>query len=189
MKTILISLLIFIMPLHLSAQSNDEQDVKVKQRVRELTDRLDYYLQQMTNGQNPNTVRFQYSSEALVLFVANGEPVISEGKNVELKVEIFSRNRTSTRSLKAYFDYIRNFKPEIKMQLVDGEVFEFIPSEIKKVTDKVFILKYKRYNNFADFNANRYEIVTITQPICMCCDCEQPILRFGNIKVKESARR
>lgn len=189
MKTILISLLIFIIPLHLSAQSNDEQDVRLKHRVRELTDKLDYYLQQMTIDQNTNTIWLQYRSEALELFVANGEPVISEGKNVELKVEIFSSNRTSTRSLKAYFDYIRNSEPEIKMQLVDGEVYEFIPLEIKKVTDKVFILRYKRYNNFADFNANRYEIVTIIQPICMCCDCEQPILRFGNIKVKESARR
>lgn len=187
MKTILISLLIFAIHFNLSAQSNAEQYVKAKQRLRELTDELNYCLQRLTDCKLTNSIRFQYSSEALNLFIGYGKPIMVNGtKADEIKVEVTSGYRPiSTRSLKAYFSYLINgFENYTIIELVDSKIYEIIPSEIYKISDNYIKFKAKYYKCSSDFNANRYETVTITQAICMCCDCVEPIIFFGNIKVR-----
>lgn len=191
MKNILILFVIFAIPFHLFAQSINEQDVKAKQRLRELTAELDYCLQRLIDCQITNTTRFQYRSDAINLFVGKGEPMMINGsKAEEIKVEVISGNRPiTTRPLKAYFSYLINgFENYAKIELVDSEVYEMIPSETKNVSENLYQFKAKHYKCLSDFYANRSEIVTITQPICICCECEE-FFRFGNIKVRAITRR
>ena len=112
--------------------------------------------------------------------------MVNGTKADEIKVEVTSGNRPiSTRSLKAYFSYLINgFENYTIIELVDSEIYEIIPSEIYKISENYIKFKAKYYKCSSDFNANRYETVTITQAICMCCDCVEPIIFFGNIKVR-----
>ena len=191
-KIITLLFLIIALPCILLAQSLSEQDVKAKQRVKELTAELEYHLLHLTDSQITNATRLQSRSAALKLFVGDGEPMMINGmKADELTVEVISDNRTSTRPLKAYLSYLTAGYLEngTKIHLIDYEVYVITNLEIKKETENIYQFKAKRYKCISDFDADRYDTITITLPVCMCCECEGPFIRFGNIKVREMKRR
>ncbi|MBQ3691008.1 MAG: hypothetical protein II937_14260 [Bacteroidales bacterium] len=187
MKKLVLLFSIVVMPCILFAQSEDDSNaVIVLRRARQLAAQLGDYVSFMQDESETNTNRQHYRDAALKLFIGEGNTVIMNGERLEgSKVYLHNANTSATQSVKSCFSkLIIGYGNESRLSVLDCEFYVLLPSETKKVSENIFQFKAKYYNNSSDFKANRYEIVTITQPICMCCECEEPIILFGNIKVE-----
>lgn len=135
------SLLLFLLPVSLSAQTQTELNEQVKRKVQEHVAQMNDYISFMANPKKDKDTRHYYRKQALNLFVGNGyeyEEDEIEKEGVLMEVSSVNRKKPKSRLTRTYFTGLINMSYSA-VEIETTKCYEIQVSGLKPIGDNEYV--------------------------------------------------